>query len=353
MYAPVGSGANDQAIGQTPTREAFAVANALIQATAFSGPATVLLITDGAPNCNWDQTATTDIVAGWLATFHIKTYVLGLGVTATGGTGGTGGTGTGGTGGTGTIDGPSVLDAIASAGGTGQYLDLTDRMTIEKMLGDSVSSPLVSTLDSCSITIDPPAARPSDLELIVTERATNKVESAPHDLGNGGWTISSDGAHVKLTGSLCDDARTGRFTSIDFEYTCKKLPKEQVGPPPCWNPGESACGSTCVDTATDEKHCGACDHACAAGATCCAGQCVDSSSDKNNCGACGVSCTGLCCDGTCKDSDVNNCGTCGHVCPVIAGSGGTGGGGGSGGSGGSACCCNGMCYAPALGGGCC
>ena len=37
-------------------------------------------------------------------------------------------------------------------------------------------------------------------------------EAAPHDLGNGGgWSISDDGQHVELLGSLCTDAMAGRF----------------------------------------------------------------------------------------------------------------------------------------------
>jgi hypothetical protein len=53
---------------------------------------------------------------------------------------------------------------------------------------------------------------PDKLQLVLTKsiNGTPTDESAPHDLGNGGgWTISPDGAHVQLTGSLCDNAKGG------------------------------------------------------------------------------------------------------------------------------------------------
>lgn len=68
-------------------------------------------------------------------------------------------------------------------------------------------------------------------------------------------------------------------------------------------PGLSACGTDCVDTQTDPKHCGGCDGVCAvacAGGVCvqacpgstqnCSGACVDTTSNDYNCGACGTSC---------------------------------------------------------------
>jgi hypothetical protein len=119
-------------------------------------------------------------------------------------------------------------------------------------------------------------------------------------------------------------------------------------------PGGSAeVGGVCVQLATDDAHCGAVGHACAAGTVCSAGQCVatcaapletcgegdaarctDTRTDPANCGGCGNGCgsgraceAGTCgatcagaggtlCGDTCVDlaSDATHCGACGNAC---------------------------------------
>ena len=119
------------------------------------------------------------------------------------------------------------------------------------------------------------------------------------------------------------------------------------------------CGSSCVNTRSDRRHCGACGRACEALQVClagtcqlgcpagqqvCNGQCVNLQTDRTNCGACGTVCPagrvcslGACattCDARlamcaasdagagagayCADTatDDRNCGACGNVCPL-------------------------------------
>ena len=67
------------------------------------------------------------------------------------------------------------------------------------------------------------------------------------------------------------------------------------------------CGTSCVDTQTDNANCGKCGAACAAGEVCSSGAC------SATCG------TGLTvCSGTCvnEKTDNANCGACGTVCPA-------------------------------------
>jgi hypothetical protein len=75
------------------------------------------------------------------------------------------------------------------------------------------------------------------------------------------------------------------------------------------------CGTGCVDTTTNNAHCGACGNACVSPRTCgsgvcncpsgyanCNGQCVNLQIDAQNCGGCGQACTGVCTSGSCQAS---------------------------------------------------
>lgn len=73
--------------------------------------------------------------------------------------------------------------------------------------------------------------------------------------------------------------------------------------------GKTACDTdangatdTCVNTNTDEDHCGACNNACSGSKKCCGGSCVDTGTDDDNCGSCGNRCflPEICDGGTCK-----------------------------------------------------
>ncbi|WP_373049175.1 MXAN_6577-like cysteine-rich protein [Vulgatibacter sp.] len=111
---------------------------------------------------------------------------------------------------------------------------------------------------------------------------------------------------------------------------------------------DTLCGLSCVDTTTDERHCGACGNVCGDGELCvagscelscpgsqvdCDGSCFDLQSERAHCGACGNACAtgetctaGACepecptgqafCDGSCVvlDTAPDNCGACGTVC---------------------------------------
>ncbi len=112
----------------------------------------------------------------------------------------------------------------------------------------------------------------------------------------------------------------------------------------------TACNGSCVDTATDPTHCGACGNRCGAGMACVAGACAAScptgqivcngvcatlATDRQNCGACGTACAagqvctaGVCatscsagltdCSGTCVATmnDPTHCGSCTTACAL-------------------------------------
>ena len=139
-------------------------------------------------------------------------------------------------------------------------------------------------------------------------------------------------------------------------------------------PGQTACGTQCVDTSSDSQNCGGCGIPCGNGQSCqagqckcqpgllsCSGSCVPS--DATHCGdcatacqanqvcsnnACTSSCTGgqTLCGTACVDTTSSNtdCGSCGHACAsnqhcaastCVANTGGVGGSTGSAGAGGA------------------
>ena len=98
----------------------------------------------------------------------------------------------------------------------------------------------------------------------------------------------------------------------------------------CQDAGLTVCGDQCVDTTTDEAHCGGCDTLCGPYAACIDGQCVcpdgvttcgdacsDLVSDPRHCGACDATCAPgeECVDGTCSCLEPRT--SCGDACALV------------------------------------
>ena len=153
----------------------------------------------------------------------------------------------------------------------------------------------------------------------------------PSDCGRCGHECAAmktcvNGACCGSVGYICETNQSGCCSGL----TCSN---GQVCAAPsacgtCESPTSTCCGTTCVDTQTDNDNCGGCAGAegvpCPSGLeVCCGGSCIPE--DASNCGTCGVACTtGItpaCCNeagaSSCTDtsSDPNNCGSCGHICP--------------------------------------
>jgi uncharacterized protein YegL len=196
-----------QPVGRTPTYEALQQADNALAAATLVGTVVVVLVTDGEPNCMWDQAKSVTIIQNWLSQKNIKTYVVGLP-------------------GAGMGNGPAVLTALAQAGGTMDYITPTDAMTLQTKLAMIVSQTISSGFDSCSIDLMPPTSSPDKLQLVVEEANMPGVpENVPHDLGaSGSWTISADGSHVELVGGVCNSAKSGTFSKLTFQFGCKDIP---------------------------------------------------------------------------------------------------------------------------------
>jgi hypothetical protein len=187
----------------TPTLEGLQAADAALAAATLTGITSVILVTDGDPNCAWDEATATGIVSGWAAR-GIKTYVLGV-------------PGVGG-------GGVATLNAVAMAGGTMQYIPPTDATTLATTIGEIVEETVTTGIESCTITFDAPAAAPEKLTLAVTEGGVEAAVPHVYPDGTAAWTISDDGATVELLGNTCAAAMNGTYTSLRFVFGCEELP---------------------------------------------------------------------------------------------------------------------------------
>jgi xyloglucan-specific endo-beta-1,4-glucanase len=106
----------------------------------------------------------------------------------------------------------------------------------------------------------------------------------------------------------------GGYSPTPAAYNLSVDDVQFIGATACTG-GLTLCGTGCVNTASNNVHCGRCDNACASPRTCssgtctcpsgytdCSGQCVDTRIDAQNCGGCGKPCTGVCTAGACQAS---------------------------------------------------
>ncbi len=198
----------------TPMNEAFDRADVAIKNAMLTGQLAVVAFTDGEPNCIADEMTTMvptmlepARAADWLATRQIKTYMVGLPG----------------------AQGVQILDQVAQSGGTMNYILPDDPAQLEMILKSIVEETVKSGFDSCSINLMPAAQVPDELLMIVEESGTTGMkQQVPRDRG---WMLSPDGAKVEITGPLCEQAMTGRFASITFEYACPDVPPPPALPP--------------------------------------------------------------------------------------------------------------------------
>ena len=136
----------------------------------------------------------------------------------------------------------------------------------------------------------------------------------------------ANGANVTTTGN----GITGLTYNVSLNYVAAAGDAGYVAAPGAYNlaiddiefigntacgTGLSICGTGCVDTQTNNVHCGACGNACSATRSCqagkcicpsgytdCSGECVNTQIDVQNCGSCGKPCTGICSAGSCQAS---------------------------------------------------
>ena len=197
-----------QGAGRTPLETGVNRAKEALTGVTLEGSINVIIVTDGAPNCsdtddiNVIGDRVSAIAAEWLAQ-GIKTHVVGL---------------------PGAGEASAILNEIAIAGGTDAFIEPTDPAALQMRLQEVLTETVMSGIETCEITLDPPAEAPEKLHLVVTENGMDAY--VPRDLGGGsGWTLSDDAATVTFEGEFCDQALAGRFQHFEFEFGC-------VDPPP-------------------------------------------------------------------------------------------------------------------------
>lgn len=191
-------------------RGAEALAN-----TQLDGPVVVIVMTDGEPNCNTDPQYVLDQVTTWRSA-GIDTHVIGL---------------------PGAQEAADLLNRVAMAGGTGQYVDPSNAMELENRLRTILTSTIRAGFDSCTFQLDKPTVVPEKLHLVIREDGQDK--DVPRDLSGdpnwgdaAGWTINAAGDTVELTGKLCELAMGGAYEALRFDYGCVDLPPPDppIGP---------------------------------------------------------------------------------------------------------------------------
>ena len=192
--------------GFTPLMEGLQRAQTAMSNATLEGQTAVVVITDGEPNCMWNAATANQIVTDWYNQ-GISTHVIGL-------------PGIGGI-------GPQVLNDLAAAGGTGQYLTPGDPAQLQTALKMIVSETVKSGFNSCDIALNPAVEEREKLLMIANEPGVGR-QNVPKDFG---WVLNAEGTQVTLSGPLCEDAKRGRFSEITFEYGCPDVPIPPPLPP--------------------------------------------------------------------------------------------------------------------------
>ena len=209
--------------GRTPLLAGLQAADAALTAALpdLVGITSVVIVTDGAPNCsggdsNQSEPAAnmTPVIANWLAQ-DVKTYVVGLPA---------------GDEPTDTMAFIALLNELAVAGGTTQYIPADDPASLQAEMAKIIGENVTTNFDSCTIPLDeqPPSLDKLNL-LVVKDGMENSVD---RDLGaSGGWTVDAAGENIILQGTFCELAKMGEYDEISVVFGCTEAPPLEPPPP--------------------------------------------------------------------------------------------------------------------------
>jgi hypothetical protein len=184
--------------GGTPTHTTLAAARSYYQGVGSEGARYVLLATDGEPNCGnlsdtQEPTVEESIAAiEALSADSIMTFVLGFG---------------------GTVNNyPEILQAMAEAGGTGDYFAANSPEELSTAL-DAIAGEV--GLPSCSFRLDNTPGSTDDLTVY------QDGDQVPHDPSQQqGWDWNPGTNTLTFYGQSCDDIRGGQTEQVRIEFGC-------------------------------------------------------------------------------------------------------------------------------------
>jgi hypothetical protein len=177
----------------TPTAQAINAATEYLKTLTDPYPKTILLITDGQPNCASGSSSTPN-VAGTVAAIRaayaagFRVYVVGIG--------------------------PSVgnLDDFAIAGGTEHYYSAASLAEL-----DSAIASITSSVASCTLALP---ARPPDPNNVAVYFDNSLVAKDDVD----GWSYADDIQAIVLGGATCDRLKSSMDATITVLFGCPGMP---------------------------------------------------------------------------------------------------------------------------------
>jgi hypothetical protein len=200
MNDAINSAQNAPDSGRTPTREAVRKGVAYLQTVTGPEPKSILLATDGQPNCvegsadntTSDETATREAIQVARDT-GFKVYILGIGPDTM----------------------ANALTSYAQAGGTDKYYAAASAEELAKQF-----SSIVGSVASCTFTLK---TAPPVKDNVAVEFDGNKSLRAPRDTTHAnGWDYATPGNYttIQLYGEWCDKLTNGTYKSAKVLFGC-------------------------------------------------------------------------------------------------------------------------------------
>ncbi|MET0391065.1 MAG: vWA domain-containing protein [Polyangiales bacterium] len=194
----------------TPLEASIQRAAEAVQSRRFDDPLTLIIVTDGKPNCDTDE----DRVLAQVRAFRkagISTYVVGL---------------------PGAEDAAEFLGALAQAGGTALYIEPRDPRELEQHLRGALQPKTKEAFPSCSFQLDPDTGASDTLHVYATEAGAEREVMMPAaDGGDMPWRFDADSGEVILQGALCERAQSGELEGLRFVFDCEPPPLPAPPPP--------------------------------------------------------------------------------------------------------------------------